>query len=59
MSEEEKRKYESETGVKWIDFYNEQKDLQNVLQKKDSGNTSSISKTIKEYIEKVDPFGKI
>ena len=68
MSEEERGKYESETGVKWIDFYNEQKNLQNGLtnfksvflkiDKKDSVNTSSISNSIKEYIEKVDPFGK-
>lgn len=56
MNEADKIKYELETGQKWVNLCNEQKKIQETLQNIKSNKTSSITKTISDYIEKEDPF---
>lgn len=58
MTDEEKVKWESETGHPWETIYNEHTKLQDKLFNKTANNTSSITKTISDYIEKEDPFKK-
>jgi len=58
MTDEEKVNWESETGHPWETIYNEHKKLKDKLFNKTANNTSSITKTISDYIEKEDPFKK-
>jgi len=51
MSEDERNRYEKETGQSWENLYNEQKKLQ-------ENKNTSLSKTISEHIETEDPFNR-